>query len=106
MRIKNYYVDEPYNYINELIGEIIRNNISYVLLSGENHLELHFLDNIYRFYFKGEIQTMPENVSNDPFLDLLEDMADNIFNKKFIDNRKINIGYDDKKERHGFKKSA
>lgn len=110
MKIKNYYIiDDIYNkyntytFINEFINEIIKNNISYVLLKGENYLELHFLDNIYRFYFVDKIQKTFYDINGDLFNDLFESITANNVDKIFTDDKKINISYN-RKERPGFKK--
>lgn len=77
-----------------LIKELINNNISYVLITNENYVEIHFLDNIYRLYCFENI--IFENI--DPFSELFKKLSCNNTNKRFTDSVKIPI------ERPGFKR--
>lgn len=105
MKIKKYYIGNNVNIIDQFIKELIKNNISYVLITDKEYVEIHFLENIYRFYSNPEINITNisitfENI--DPLSILFKELAFNNLTKKFCDSEKVDFKY--KKERPGFKK--
>lgn len=100
MVISNYYVGNKYNIIDIFIIELIKNNISYVLINNQNYVEIHFLDNIYRLYFNCYNNIDFEN--GDPFSGLFNKLSYNNANQWFSDSKKISFNHG--KKRPGFKK--
>ena len=100
MVICNYYIGNKYNIIDIFVIELIKNNISYVLINNQNYIEIHFLDNIYRLYFN--CYNNIKFKSGDPFSELFNKLSHNNTNQCFLDseNKSFNHG----KERPGFKK--
>lgn len=99
MKIKNYYIGNNVNIIDQFIKELIKNNISYALITDKDYVEIHFLENIYRFYSKIIVSS---KVIVDPFSSLYDELAFNNIYKNFYDSEIIDLKY--KKERPGFKK--
>ena len=99
MIIKNFYIGNNVNIIDHFIKKLIKNNISYVLITNKDYVEIHFLENIYRFYSKIVVSS---EVIVDPFSILYEKLAFNNITKEFLDSEKISLEY--KKERTGFKR--
>lgn len=100
MVISNYYVGNKYNIIDIFIIELIKNNISYVLINNQNYVEIHFLDNIYRLYFNCYNNIDFEN--GDPFSGLFNKLSYNNANQWFSDSKKISFNHG--KKHPGFKK--
>lgn len=95
----SYYIGNNVNVIDQFIKELIKNNISYVLITDKDYVEIHFLENIYRLYSKIVVSS---KVIVDPFSSLYEELAFNNITKNFYDSEIIGFKY--KKERLGFKK--
>lgn len=91
MKIKNYYIGNNVNIIDQFIKELIKNNISYVLITDKEYVEIHFLENIYRFYSNPEINIANISVTFeniDPLSILFKELAFNNLTKKFCDSEK------------------
>lgn len=70
MKIKNYYINDVDTFLESLIKEIIKNNVSYALLKYEVFIELHYLNSICRFYFANNLEMAPNELNFEPFNDL------------------------------------
>ena len=86
MIIKNFYIGNNANIIDQFIKNLIKNNISYVLIKNQNYVEIHFLDNIYRLYFNCYNNIDFEN--GDPFSGLFNKLSYNNANQWFSDSKK------------------
>ena len=52
MEIKNFFINDKQNFINIIIEELCKNNISYLYIKELN--EIHIEDYIFRFYDKND----------------------------------------------------
>lgn len=100
MIIKNFYIGNNANIIDQFIKNLIKNNISYVLIKNQNYVEIHFLDNIYRLYFNCYNIIMFEN--NNLFSELSNELSYNSNNESFYNLD--DMSYNQQKERPGYKK--
>ena len=50
MKIKNFVVNNPNLTTDLIVRGLCLNNIDYVLIKSNGYQELHYLDNIYRFF--------------------------------------------------------
>lgn len=111
MKVRNVYI-ENINLISvteEIVGLLIRNNISHVLIKESDYIELHFLDFIYRFSFSKEASLPNKHYASIMQLSELELL--NISCKEIADYKNKNSfvdistpSYKRKKERPGFKR--
>ncbi len=69
MNIKNYYINDVDTFLESLIKEIIKNNVSYALLKYEDFIELHYLNSICRFYLANNLEMAPNELNFEPFND-------------------------------------
>ena len=100
MIIKNFYIGNNANIIDQFIKNLIKNNISYVLIKNQNYVEIHFLDNIYRLYFNCYNIIMFEN--NNLFSELSNELSYNSNNESFYNLD--DMSYNQQNERPGYKK--
>lgn len=111
MEVRNVYIEniDLTSAVKEIIGLLIRNNISYVLIEESDYIELHFLDFIYRFSFSKGSNLPNNHYANIMQLNELELL--NISCKEIAASKNKNsfediatASYKRKKERPGFKR--
>lgn len=62
MNVKNYYINDLYTIVEMFVKGLTLNDINYLIIKDKNYVEIHFLDNIYRFYGSSK------SVTSDKFL--------------------------------------
>lgn len=95
MKIKDYYINDVDTCLELLIKEMMRNNVSYVLLKYEGFIELHYLNNICRFYLDNNLEVMSDELNFEPFNDLYIALRDGKNKKGTSSNVLITRNYVD-----------
>lgn len=66
MNVKNYYVSNLNVIIDMYVKGLSLNNIDYLVIKNNNYIEIHFLNNIYRFY--GAYKEKVDLIVDDKFI--------------------------------------